>query len=161
MYYNMLNKAIYLLTEYQIFDYPIDKDTIEQIILDKNLKIATLKNLSTALCIDDTILVPKIQNNAYREAIVHELGHACYHVGNSLLKDKIIVSKQEQQAKAFAAYFLMPVYIFEEAMKYCNDDYVLAEEFGVTVSFVKFRKQLTEALIYDGYFNELLESYDY
>jgi hypothetical protein len=157
----MLNKAIYLLTEYQIFDYPIDKDIIEQIILDKHLKIAILKNLSSALCIDDTILVPKIQNSAYRQDVVHELGHAYSHAGNSLLKDKIIVSKEEQQADAFAAYFLMPVYIFEEALKYCNNDYALSEEFGVTVSFVKFRKQLTEALIYDGYFNELLESYDY
>ena len=50
MYYNMLNKAIYLLTEYQIFDYPIDKDTIEQVISDKHLKIITLKNLSTTNC---------------------------------------------------------------------------------------------------------------
>jgi len=45
----MLNKAIYLLTEYQIFDYPIDKDTIEQVISGKHLKIITLKNLSTTV----------------------------------------------------------------------------------------------------------------
>jgi hypothetical protein len=47
MYYNMLNKAIYLLTEYQIFEYPIDKDTIEQIILDSHLKLMTQNSLSS------------------------------------------------------------------------------------------------------------------
>ncbi len=161
MYYNMLKKAIYLLTEYQIFDYPINKETIEQVISDKNLRIITLKNISTTLYIGDVILTPKTQNNAsYRENIVHELGHAYFHYGNSLLKNKTIVSKQEIQAEAFAAYFLMPVYIFEEAMKYCSNDYELSEEFGVTISFVKFRKKLTEALINDGYFDELIEQFE-
>lgn len=154
MYYNMLNKAIYLLTEYQIFYYPIDKDTIEQVITDKNLKIITLKNLSSTICVDDTILMPKTQNNAFRECVVHELGHAICHCGNSLLKEKAVVNKQEMQANAFAAYFLMPVYVFEEALKYCSNDYELAEEFGVTPEFVQFRKKLTEALLYDGYFDE-------
>jgi hypothetical protein len=157
MYYNMLNKAIYLLTEYQIFDYPIDKDTIEQIILDNHLKLVVLKNLCSTVCINDTILLPKTQNNAFRESVVHEIGHTLYHYGNSLLKNKIIVNKQEKQANAFAAYFLMPVYVFEEALKYCSNDYELAEEFGVTINFVKFRKELTESLINDGYFDEQLE----
>lgn len=157
MYYNMLNKAIYLLTEYQIFEYPIDKDTIEHIILDNHLKMVTLKNLSTTICINDVILLPKTQNNAFRESVVHEIGHTLYHYGNSLLKNKIIVNKQEKQANAFAAYFLMPVYVFEEALKYCSNDYELAEEFGVTINFVKFRKELTESLINDGYFDEQLE----
>lgn len=157
MYYNMLNKAIYILTEYQIFDYPIDKDTIEQVISDKHLKLITLKNLSTTVYIDDTILMPKIQNNAFREDVVHELGHALFHCGNSTLKEKTVIRKQEMQANAFAAYFLMPVYVFEESLKYGKSDYDLAEEFGVTVDFVKFRKELTEALIHDGYFDEMLE----
>lgn len=157
MYYNMLNKAIYLLTEYQIFEYPIDKDTIEHIILDNHLKMVTLKNLSSTICINDVVLVPKTQNNAFRESVVHELGHTLCHYGNSLLKNKIVVNKQEKQAEAFAAYFLMPVYVFEEALKYCSNDFELAEEFGVTVKFVEFRKKLTEALINDGYFDEILE----
>ena len=160
MYYNMLNKAIYLLTEYQIFDYPIDKDTIEQVISDKHLKIITIKNLSTTVYIDDTILMPKTQNNAFREDVIHELGHALFHYGNSILKEKTVIRKQEMQANAFAAYFLMPIYVFEEALKYCSDDYKLAEEFGVTVPFVRFRKKLTEALVYDGYFDEILEQID-
>lgn len=154
MYYNMLNKAIYLLTEYQIFEYPIDKDTIEQILLDNHLKLVTLKNLSSTVCINDVILTPKTQNNAFRENVIHEVGHYYCHSGNSLMKNKIIVDKQEQQAESFAAYFLMPVYVFEEALKYCSNDNELAEEFGVTVKFVQFRKRLTEALMYDGYFDE-------
>ena len=37
----MLNKAIYLLTEYKSLEKPIDKDTIEQIILnDYKLKLS-------------------------------------------------------------------------------------------------------------------------
>lgn len=157
MYYNMLNKAIYLLTEYQIFDYPIDKETIKQVISDKHLKLITLKNLSTTIYIDDTILMPKTQNNAFREDVVHELGHAFFHYGNSMLKEKAVISKQEMQANAFAAYFLMPVYVFEESLKFGRTDFDLAEEFGVTVNFVRFRKELTEALIHDGYFDEMLE----
>lgn len=153
----MLNKAIYLLTEYQIFDYPIDKETIEQVISDKHLKLITLKNLSTTIYIDDTILMPKTQNKAFREEVVHELGHALFHYGNSMLKEKTVISKQEMQANAFAAYFLMPVYVFEESLKLGRSDYDLAEEFGVTVNFVRFRKELTEALIHDGYFDEMLE----
>jgi Zn-dependent peptidase ImmA (M78 family) len=153
----MLNKAIYLLTEYQIFDYPIDKDTIEQVISDKHLKIITLKNLSTTIYIDDTILMPKTQNKAFREDVVHELGHAFFHYGNSMLKEKVVISKQEMQANAFAAYFLMPVYVFEESLKLGRSDYDLAEEFGVTVNFVRFRKELTEALIHNGYFDEISE----
>ena len=156
MYYNMLNKAIYLLTEYQIFEYPIDKDTIEQIICDSHLKLVTLNNLSSTICINDVILAPKTQNNAFRENVVHEIGHVYSHSGNSLMKNKLIVDKQEKQAEAFAAYFLMPVYVFEEAMKYCSNDYELAEEFGVTVEFVQFRKRLTESLMHNGYFNEEL-----
>lgn len=161
MHYNMLKKAIDLLTEYQIFEYPIYKDTIEQVISNIHLRTVVLKNLSTTIYINDTILLPKTQNKAsYREDIVHELGHAYFHCGNSLLKDKIVVRKQEMQANAFAAYFLMPVYVFEEALKYCSNDYELAEEFGVTISFVQFRKKLTEALIKDGYFDEVLELND-
>lgn len=160
MYYNMLDKAMDLLIEYKIYDYPVDKDTIEQVILDKELKIIVLKNLSSTVYINDTILLPKIENKAFREDVAHELGHAISHCGNSLLKTKTVIRKQEMQADAFAAYFLMPVYVFEEALKYCSNDYELAEEFGVTVNFVKFRKKLSEALINDGYFDETLELFE-
>jgi Zn-dependent peptidase ImmA (M78 family) len=47
--------------------------------------------------------MPKTQNNDYRENIVHEIGHVYCHCGNSLLKNRIVVDKQEQQAEAFAA----------------------------------------------------------
>ena len=154
MYYRMLNKAIYLLTEYEIFDYPISKDTIDQIILDNNLKHVVLSNLSTSCCIGDTILTPRLDNAEYRETMIHELGHACNHVGNALYKNKLVLSKEEKQAQAFAAYFLMPIHVFEELLKLGYNDYELAEEFGVNVEFVKFRKELTEGLKHDGYFKK-------
>lgn len=152
MYYRMLNKAIYLLTEYQIFDYPISKDVIEQIIEDNSLKHIVLNNLSTSCCIDDTVLTPELDNKEYRETIMHELGHACNHTGNALHKHKLVLSKEEKQANAFAAYFLMPVYVFEELLNLGYNDYELAEEFGVNIEFVRFRKELTEGLKHDGYF---------
>ena len=153
MYYRMLNKAIYLLTEYEIFDYPISKDIIDQIIFENNLKHVVLSNISTACFIGDTILTPDMDNPEYRETLLHELGHANYHVGNALFKNKLILSKEEKQAQAFAAYFLLPIYVFEELLSFGYNDYELAEEFGVNVEFVKFRKELTEGLKHDGYFN--------
>lgn len=155
MYYRMLNKAIYLLTEYQIFDYPISKDIIEQIIYDNNLKHVVLNNMSTSCCIGDTILTPKLDNTDYRETLLHELGHVSSHVGNALLKNKLVLSKEEKQAQAFAAYFLMPVHVFEELLKLGYNDYELAEEFGVDVEFVRFRKELTEGLKHDRYFENI------
>ena len=78
-----------------------------------------------------------------------------YQGSNHFRNDYSINAKNEAQANAFAAYFLMPVYVFEEAMTYTENDYELAEEFGVTAQFVKYRKKLTEGLLLDGYFNEL------
>lgn len=156
MYYRMLDKAIYLLTEYHIFDYPISKDTINMIIQDINFNHVMIENLSTSCCIEDTILTPKLDLKDYRETLLHELGHAYNHAGNSLHKNKLILCKEEKQADAFAAYFLMPVYVFEELLKLEYNDFELAEEFGVNIEFVKFRKELTEALINDGYFEKYL-----
>lgn len=156
MYYKMLNKAIYLLTEYEIYDYPINKDIISQIIEDNNLKHVVLSNLSFGSCvIDDEILTPKLDNKDYRETIMHEIGHAYKHAGSALKKNKYVWGKEEKQANAFAAYFLMPIYVFEELLNLEYNDFELADEFGVNVEFVKFRKELTEALKHDGYFNEL------
>ena len=47
MYYNILEKAVYLITEYQIFEYPIPVHIIEQLISDHNIKIVILKNLNS------------------------------------------------------------------------------------------------------------------
>lgn len=151
----MLEKSIYLLTEYQIFEFPIPIYIIDQIIRDQNIKITILKNLNRTCLIDNEIITCNYSCcHDYRTSIVHEAGHAFYHSSNYFNNDYFVNSKNEAQANAFAAYFLMPIYVFEEAMKYTENDFELSEEFGVTVEFVQFRKKLTESLLLDGYFKE-------
>ncbi|HCX64169.1 MAG TPA: hypothetical protein DHN33_03035 [Eubacteriaceae bacterium] len=100
------------------------------------------------------MLLPKGATSLLRENMVHELCHTQYHVHNHFTSDKVIIAKNEAQAKAFAAYFLMPVYIFEEALKYCENEEELAEEFGVTFAFMRYRKMLTQSLLQAGYFRK-------
>ncbi len=157
MYYTMLEKAVYLITEYQIFEYPIPVHIIEQVISDHDIKIIMFKNLNRTCLMNGDILTCKCSLcSEYRCAVVHEAGHALFQKSNYYRNDFLINAKNEAQANAFAAYFLMPVYVFEEALKYTENDFELAEEFGVTADFVKFRKKLTEGLMADGYFNELV-----
>lgn len=154
MYFNILIHANFLLTEYEIFDFPVSMDTINQIIHDQQIKLVIKQNLGWAMAFDNEILISPGENTLLRESILHETYHINYHNQNSIYQNKLQIAKNEAQAKAFAAYFLMPVYIFEEAIKYCNSDFELAEEFGVTTEFVEYRKQLSQQLINSDYFNE-------
>lgn len=154
MYYNVLNHANILLTDYEIFDFPVSMDIINQIIHDKNIKLVIKQNLRKAIIMEDEIIIGPGENTDLRESILHETYHINYHRQNYVLLDKLQIAKNEAQAKAFAAYFLMPVYIFEEAIQYCYSDYELAEEFGVTLDFVLYRKELSQQLIKADYFNE-------
>ena len=152
----MLEKAIHLITEYQVFDFPIPVHIIKQIISDHDIKIYIFKNLSNNCLLNGSIVSCNCPYcSEYRCSIVHEACHIMYQSSNHFRNDYSINAKNEAQANAFAAYFLMPVYVFEEAMTYTENDYELAEEFGVTAQFVKYRKKLTEGLLLDGYFNEL------
>nr|WP_237268873.1 ImmA/IrrE family metallo-endopeptidase [Thermoanaerobacterium thermosaccharolyticum] len=62
-------------------------------------------------------------------------------------------NKYEMEAQAFAAYFLMPIGIFEKHLELEKNDYELSHDFGVTLELVKFRKDLTKALIDSGEYN--------
>nr|WP_257789825.1 ImmA/IrrE family metallo-endopeptidase [Thermoanaerobacterium thermosaccharolyticum] len=66
--------------------------------------------------------------------------------------------KYEMEAQAFAAYFLMPIGIFEKHLELEENDYELSQDFGVTLELVKFRKDLTKALIDSGEYNLLVYS---
>lgn len=158
MYYNMLKESIYLLTEYQIFNFPIPVHELEQIFTDKGIEILFCKHLKQPLTVQNSLTLPCYSDiKEYRSDLTHEAAHALFHNSNYFFKSETFNIKNEAQANAFAAYFLMPVYIFEEALKYCHNDHELSEEFGVSEDFVKFRKKLTTALIYDGYFKEKFE----
>ncbi|WP_195683375.1 ImmA/IrrE family metallo-endopeptidase [Alkalibacter mobilis] len=148
----MLQRANYLITEYEIYDFPIPLDVIEKVIFDRKIKVQIIENIHSGLVIANQMLLPHGAASNLRENMVHEYCHTQYHVHNHFSSDKVTIAKNEAQAKAFAAYFLMPVYIFEESLKYCETDAELAEEYGVTLEFIQYRKLLTQSLMLSGYF---------
>ena len=152
MYLRMLQRANFLLIEYSIFDFPIPLHIIDQIIHDLNIKIAIRKYLTSSISYSDEIVIGIYEAPQYREELLHETCHICYHCGNKFDSDKYVIAKNEAQAQAFAAYFLMPVYIFESDLRQGLNDYELSENFGVCLKFVRYRKTLTEALLSINYF---------
>lgn len=158
MYYNMLKESIYLLTEYQIFIFPVPVHELEQIFTDKGVEILFSEHITRPHAVCESVTIPYCTNSCeYRHMLAHEVAHVFFHDPNYLFKKDFVTIKNENQANAFAAYFLMPIYVFEEAMNYCRNDYELAKEFGVSKCFVLFRKSLTEGLISDGYFDDYYE----
>jgi len=156
MYLLMAQKANALLNKYNINEFPVPVYIIEQIITNEKYKIQVLKHLkTTAAIIGNNVLVGNVPDSKYREYLVHESCHIQYHTGNQTNKNKWQVAKEEAQAKAFAAYFLMPLGVFEKAMKECECDYCLSEEFGVDIGLVRFRKHLTQELLENGYYDIL------
>ena len=65
------------------------------------------------------------------------------------------MDKNESQAGAFTAYFLMPVGLFESYLACGENNYTLAELFGVKQSLFETRKLLSGGLIESGIFNRL------
>lgn len=148
MYLLMAQKANALLKKHNITEFPVPVHVIEQIIIEKKYKIEILKHLiDKAVIVNDAVLVGAASGAAYRECLVHESCHIYNHVGNQLKKDRWQVAKDEGQARAFAAYFLMPLGIFEATMRENEDSFSLAEEFGVTVELVEYRKHLLKSLL--------------
>lgn len=159
MYYNMLKKAIYLITEYELFNFPIQLHELDQIFTDKGIEILISKHLRKPFVICDSVSIPyACSSDEYRCLLSHEAAHILFHDANSFFKSDLVNIKTEAQANAFAAYFLMPVFVFEEALTYCTNDYELSEEFGVTEEFVRFRKKLTKHLVHDGYFDDHIKT---
>ncbi|WP_073093528.1 ImmA/IrrE family metallo-endopeptidase [Thermosyntropha lipolytica] len=113
MHLLMAEKANQLLHKYQIRDFPVPLDIIERVIYSKGISIQITKYLTRALFCDNTIYIAQaLENSCRREYLVHEAAHM-YHASNTTLLDPITADKNEAQARAFAAYFLMPIGIFE------------------------------------------------
>ncbi|MPW26437.1 ImmA/IrrE family metallo-endopeptidase [Alkalibaculum sp. M08DMB] len=155
MFFRMLQRANFLLTEYQIFDFPIQLDTIDQIIKDLNIKIIIKNNLKSSMYLDGELTIGDYVSQQYRENLIHEVCHITQHAANAFNNDNTTIAKNEAQANAFAAYFLMPVFIFESDLSQGCNDFELSENFGVNIEFVRYRKTLTESLIHIGYFDEI------
>lgn len=154
MYLNMAEKANQLLHKYRIKTFPIPIDIIENIITSEGINIEITKYLKNGLYLESnsvkTIYVSfTLENTLKRECIVHEAAHM-YHYYNTALLDSALLDKNEKQAQAFAAYFLMPVGVFEAHVSQNKNDYELSETFGVTQELVTFRKELSRALLETG-----------
>ncbi len=67
------------------------------------------------------------------------------------------MDKNESQASAFTAYFLMPVGLFESYLACGENDYTLAKLFGVKQELIETRKLLSCGLIESGIFYRLKE----
>lgn len=155
MFLRMLQRANYLLTEYQIFGFPVPIDIIDQIIIDMNIKIIIKSNLKSSMYLDGELSIGIYDPEQYREDLIHEVCHITQHAANAFNHDNVTIAKNEAQANAFAAYFLMPVFIFESDLSQGCNDFELSENFGVNIEFVRYRKTLTESLIHIGYFDEI------
>ncbi|MFZ7120734.1 MAG: ImmA/IrrE family metallo-endopeptidase [Eubacteriaceae bacterium] len=155
MFLRMLKKANYFLTEYQIFDFPISIEIIQEIIKNLKYKVVILKNLKqNGITYADNILVTGSNSACLRENMCHECGHVISHCNNQYSNDKIQIAKNESQAQAFAAYLLMPVFIFETDLAQGCNVYELSENFGVNIEFVQYRKTLTKSLLNNNYFEK-------
>ncbi|NLK53067.1 MAG: ImmA/IrrE family metallo-endopeptidase [Syntrophomonadaceae bacterium] len=153
MYLLMAEKATQLLRKYQVKEFPIPLDVIEHILLSEGIDIQIAKYLNRAVFCDNTIYIGQaLDNSCRREYLVHEAGHV-YHAGNTALLDSFTMDKNEAQAQAFAAYFLMPIGVFEAHLARGETDYALGEIFGVKQELVAYRKELSKALAEGGCYN--------
>jgi len=151
----MAEKANQLLYKYQVKEFPVPLDVIEHIIYNEGIDIQITKYFNRALFCDNVIYIGQaLENSCQREYLVHEVAHI-YHTGNTALLNPITVDKNEAQAKAFAAYFLLPVGIFEAYLARGENDYTLSEIFGVNRELIEFRKFLFQSLADSGNYERL------
>jgi Zn-dependent peptidase ImmA (M78 family) len=159
MYLLMADKANKLLYKYRVQEFPIPLDTIEYIIHSEDIDIQITKCLNRALFCNNVIYIsPNLERSYLREYLVHEAGHM-YHAGNTAFLDPIVVDKNEGQARAFAAYFLMPIGIFELYLARGENDHSLGEIFGVKQELVRIRKILSHSLIESGNYDRFKYRY--
>ena len=155
MYIRLAQKANALLHYYKIKNFPVSIPLIEEIIHDEKVKIVIRKNLNHACVIGDHLLLKECVGSDARYQLSHEYLHIKEHPGNRFMSSEFLIAKNEAQAKAFAAYFLMPLGLFERSLKEDESEYELAEEYGVSQELVRYRKFLTKSLIESGYYDAL------
>ncbi|WP_026478257.1 ImmA/IrrE family metallo-endopeptidase [Alkaliphilus transvaalensis] len=155
MYIRLAQKANAILYKYKIKQFPIPLEVLESLLEDEDIKIIIRKNLNHSCVIGNNLLIGKCENSHKRYELSHEYLHVMEHTGNYFTKDQRTIGKDEAQAHAFAAYLLMPVGMFEESLKYASNDYQLAEEYGVTLDLVSYRKELTKSLLENNQYHLL------
>ena len=162
MHLIMAKKANKLLHKYRVQEFPVPLELVEHIIYSEGIDIQITKYLKRAVFCDNIIYIGEVLENGcrseYREHLVHETAHV-YHCGNTAILDPIVVDKNEGQAKAFAAYFLMPIGVFESYLAQEESDYSLAEIFGIKLELIGFRKDLFRSLLESGNYESLIYSF--
>jgi len=99
---------------------------------------------------EKVIIIDKDSPSTKRcELIAHELGHFLFHTGNGILykeKNPLWVSQDEVKAQRFALYLLIPDERLIRLINVIDPPSIedLADEFGVTVEFMKERLELFE-----------------
>lgn len=160
----MLKKATILLKKYHIIEFPIQLVLIEDIILKEGIKLQITKYLKRSFYYEDSkekiiYLGQKVKQTCQlREYLIHETAHI-YHCGNTALLPPLVVDKNESQAKAFAAYFLMPFGIFEVLIEKGESNFNLSERFGVAPELVGYRKNLLKSIMESGYYEQVKRNY--
>lgn len=159
MYTLMAEKANRLLNKYKVKSFPVSIDVIEKIISNEKISIQITKYLKKGLYYENAgskvIYIGKsLDNSLCRECLLHEVAHM-FHYGNTALLAPPVVHKNEGQAQAFAAYFLMPIGVFETYLAKGENDYTLSEIFGVTQELVLYRKKLSQSLIEGGSYKQM------
>jgi len=151
----MAEKANKLLQKYRVREFPVPIEVIEHVIYGEGIDIQITRYLSRAAFCDKVIYIGQALGSKHRrEYLVHEVAHM-YHCGNTALLNPIVVDKNEAQAKAFAAYFLMPVGVFETHLVKGETDYEIIEAFGVKIELVQYRKDISKALFYSNNYKRL------
>lgn len=143
MYNLALKQSIAIQKKYKINSFPVHLWQIEQAIIDRGYDIIISKKISSASVLGRTVHLPLVCDSHARVYLSHELGHILGHSFNSYTERNINISKCECQANAFAAYFLMPRFIFENDAR-SLDAWELAEKYGIPVEWVYKRFDLCQ-----------------
>jgi Zn-dependent peptidase ImmA (M78 family) len=145
--YKLIKKrVIQTLNAYPVTSLPIPIHSIEEIINENRYQVKNVGGLLKPCIFDTTIYCPTFKtSNDCRYALSHELGHIMIHGNTKSIIDH--PAKHEAVADAFALYFTMPPYLFEEDLKRMNE-WDLAEKYGVPVKQVLNRFKFCEGYRY-------------
>lgn len=143
MYHFELKQSNAIHKKYRINSFPVQLWQIEQAIIDRGYDIIISRKISTTSVLGRTVYLPVACDSHARVYLSHELGHILNHSFNAYNAKNTNVSKCECQANAFAAYFLMPRFIFENDAR-SLDAWELAEKYGVPVEWVNKRFNLCQ-----------------
>ena len=111
----------------------------------KNITVDTVKlpkNESMSACLygrEFILIDEKVKTDSIEERVhlAHEIGHCATGAYYAIGANKIVRDKAEEQAKRWAVLHLIPKDEFEELLREGNNEWDIAEYYGVTIDFVR------------------------